>query len=241
MSYIRQYPLDEGATYHINKIGNIINSHNITTGYGIKITNTSQGKKISSNILPKNDAALWKGEYDPTFEYFPYDMIFVNSASVYNDPANSGSTLTLTPGTYICTNHIPTAWNDYNAFVAVIGAYGQPISDDMANNFRWYQFNNYTPVTNSFSQTSTTYGAYTIQASQSFWQSIGGFSQPVTGGGWNYRGLFNPSFTYNVNDVVSMGTGTAAGMFLCMIPNNVYAPDSGIGWVQISTSAGTFL
>ena len=62
-----------------------------------------------------------------------------------------------------------------------------------------------------------------------------------SGGGWNYRGTYNPVNTYNFNDVTSMGSGTAAGMYLSLVDTNTNAPDSGIGWVQISTSAGTWL
>ena len=60
------------------------------------------------------------------------------------------------------------------------------------------------------------------------------------GGGWNYRGAFVAG-TYNTNDVVQLGTGTSAGMYLSLINGNTNAPDSGIGWVQISTSSGTWL
>jgi hypothetical protein len=61
------------------------------------------------------------------------------------------------------------------------------------------------------------------------------------GAGWNWLGLYNPIITYAINDVVQMGVGTSAGMYLSNLSPNNNAPDSGIGWVQISTSAGTFL
>ena len=61
------------------------------------------------------------------------------------------------------------------------------------------------------------------------------------GGGWNWLGLYNPATTYASNDVVQLGSGTAAGMYLSIINTNTNSPDSGIGWVQISTSSGTWL
>ncbi len=61
------------------------------------------------------------------------------------------------------------------------------------------------------------------------------------GGGWNWLGLYNPATTYAQNDVVQLGSGTSAGMYLSIINTNTNSPDSGIGWVQISTSAGTWL
>jgi hypothetical protein len=60
-------------------------------------------------------------------------------------------------------------------------------------------------------------------------------------GGWNWLGLYNPATTYASNDVVQLGSGTAAGMYLSIINTNTNSPDSGIGWVQISTSSGTWL
>ena len=61
--------------------------------------------------------------------------------------------------------------------------------------------------------------------------------------GWNYRGLYDPasSSPYMTYDVVQYGAGTSAGMYVSMIDNNSNAPDSGIGWVQVSTGTGTWL
>lgn len=76
-------------------------------------------------------------------------------------------------------------------------------------------------------------------------QIRGGGSQPSTtvSGDWNYRGLYDPAVTnvYMTFDVVQFGAGTSAGMYLSTIDNNSNAPDSGIGWTQVSTSAGTWL
>jgi hypothetical protein len=69
----------------------------------------------------------------------------------------------------------------------------------------------------------------------------GGTGGGTGGGGWNWLGLYNPVTTYAQNDVVQLGSGTAAGMYLSILSPNTNAPDSGIGWVQISTSAGTWL
>jgi hypothetical protein len=71
--------------------------------------------------------------------------------------------------------------------------------------------------------------------------SGGGKGGGTGGGGWNWLGLYNPVTTYAQNDVVQLGSGTAAGMYLSIISPNTNSPDSGIGWVQISTSVGTWL
>ena len=61
--------------------------------------------------------------------------------------------------------------------------------------------------------------------------------------GFNVRGTWtaSPTTPYMTLDVVILGTGTAAGMYYSTIDGNVNSPDSGIGWVQISSSQGTWL
>ena len=68
-------------------------------------------------------------------------------------------------------------------------------------------------------------------------------SSPKTSGNWNYRGMYDPETTspYMTYDVVQFGAGTSAGMYLSTIDNNNNAPDSGIGWIQVSTGTGTWL
>jgi hypothetical protein len=62
------------------------------------------------------------------------------------------------------------------------------------------------------------------------------------GAGWNYRGYFDPAIGtaagYNLYDVVQYGSGVSQGMYFSTISGNNNAPDSGIGWVQISTASG---
>ncbi len=50
-----------------------------------------------------------------------------------------------------------------------------------------------------------------------------------------------PSAAYMTYDVVQMGSGTSSGMYLSLIDTNTSAPDSGYGWTQVSSSAGTLL
>ncbi len=58
--------------------------------------------------------------------------------------------------------------------------------------------------------------------------------------GWNWRGLYAAG-SYNTNDVVQFGAGTSAGIYLSTINSNANQPDSGIGWIQVSSSSGTWL
>lgn len=57
------------------------------------------------------------------------------------------------------------------------------------------------------------------------------------GGGWNWRGLYNASITYALNDCVQLASGTSAGLYLCTQSSNTNPPDSGIGWVTLSSYA----
>ena len=67
----------------------------------------------------------------------------------------------------------------------------------------------------------------------------------VSGGGsnWNYRGLWTatPASPYMTYDVAQFGAGTAAGMDLSTIDSTPNTPDTGIGWLQVSSSSGTWL
>lgn len=58
-----------------------------------------------------------------------------------------------------------------------------------------------------------------------------------TGGGWNYRGAWVNTSSYNTNDAVLLGSGTSAGLYLCITLANTNSPDSGIGWVQLGSYA----
>ena len=56
------------------------------------------------------------------------------------------------------------------------------------------------------------------------------------GGGMNYRGLWmlNAPSPYMLNDVVKIQFGISAGLYLSLVNNNVQAPDTGNGWVQLA-------
>ena len=53
----------------------------------------------------------------------------------------------------------------------------------------------------------------------------------------NYRGTWSGASSYAISDVVSLGSGTSAGLYLSTIASNTNAPDSGIGWLQMSSFA----
>ena len=192
--FIRQYPLEDGATSYISQLGRNSNAHNVHAGYGIKMTHTAHGTRITNTILPKNDATIWKGNFDPTAEYFPYDEIFVSSTTNYTDPYSSNN-LNLTPGTYICTNYIPPSINTSQSFYQIVTAMGVIVGNDMANSYRWPQWNNYYPTAQQYTQGSQSYGVYVIATSQSFWQPIG------SNASINYY-FYNESASYNKNDII---------------------------------------
>jgi hypothetical protein len=113
---------------------------------------------------------------------------------------------------------------------------GAPSATTLVTGAYYKQYSQYLDITTPTSPVlwiCTTTGDKT----SSVWAKITGSS----GGGWNWLGLYNPATTYSSNDVVQMGVGTSAGMYLSILSPNTNAPDSGIGWVQISTSAGTWL
>jgi hypothetical protein len=70
-----------------------------------------------------------------------------------------------------------------------------------------------------------------------------GTAAPASTPNWNYRGLWSatPPSPYMTFDVVQLGSGTAAGMYLSTIDGNTNSPDTGTGWTQVSSSSGTWL
>lgn len=203
MSFIRTYPLEENINSALNAIGHVSNAHNVHAGRGIQLRHTSQGVEIHNSREYRKDSLTWQNIYDPTLEYFPDDVVVVPAWMSYVD--YNSSPLTLTPQTYVCINYVPPATNTTAAFFQVVAAYnGSQLSNDQANYYRWYQFNNYYPFVLSGSTAPQptrigTYGAYSIVASQSFWQPIGG------GGGSSAVPLwktFDLSASYNVGDEV---------------------------------------
>lgn len=60
---------------------------------------------------------------------------------------------------------------------------------------------------------------------------------------WNFRGLWSPTpnVPYTTFDVVQMGSGTAAGIYMCVAQGNTSSPFTGTGWIQISSSSGVWL
>ena len=76
--------------------------------------------------------------------------------------------------------------------------------------------------------TSTTHGTTLTLARQ----SRPSVAASVAVSGLNYRGLWTSTVTYAVNDMVSIQTGIASGMYISMIANNSNDPSTGIGWQQ---------
>ena len=198
MSTLRPYPLDLNHNAYINQLGKSVNSQTLHGSKGINIKKTSDGIHISAETMARKDNLTWLGFYDFNAEYFPNDVIVINPNQSYVDQNNSP--LTLTPGnTYVCINHVPPSSNNSSSFADAVVSYGGTVSSDLANSYRWYQYNQYYPpaTTTTFSQSIILYSGYTIVASQSFWQPIGG-----VGGGMTFVGLRNTTSSYTPNQIV---------------------------------------
>ena len=117
---------------------------------------------------------------------------------------------------------------------------GAPSSTTLPANTYYRTFDRYVDTTTLGAPVEyfcTVVGSYNVGAAGgSSWAQISGGG----GGGWNYRGAWAAG-SYNTNDVVQLGSGTAAGMYLSLTDSNTNSPDTGTGWVQISSSAGTWL
>lgn len=236
--YIRQYPLDGGFNTHISKMGNAINANNISAGKGFKTTQTDHGTHFDLITKPNADAISYRGIYDFNSEYYPNEEVVILPNTVILD--QNGSVIPIAAGTYLCVNYVPASANTSTAYLDIVSNYqGGNGSSDQANGYRWYNYNKYYPVaTNPASVSVVVDSGYNIVANQTFWQPIGG------GGGITWRGLFNESASYNVNDEVyvtsyhvytaSLYPSTASAMpalsvggFICILPVPVSGSISG--------------
>ncbi len=75
---------------------------------------------------------------------------------------------------------------------------------------------------------------HTTSVGTTFHAQGGNKTTSVPASGWNYRGDWAHG-PCDHGDVVRVGDGFAAGIYLCMIDGNNNAPDTGLGWIQISS------
>ncbi len=228
MSSIRPYPLSNNQSSWMSNIGNTVNGHNLTAGNGISLVKSPHGGvQISVTDTTKPNYVRNRGMYDFNAEYWPNDMISVDTTSSYLD--QGGNLLTsliipLVPGGYVCTTYIPPASNDSASFITnVVPAYqtagGYP-TDTIANTFRWYGLNVYYPnttITNNGSVSVVNTSGFNILVSQSFWQPIGG----VGGSGIQYKGEYNDSASYYFGNIVRKQSGPSQGVWICVATSSV--------------------
>lgn len=238
MSEIRPFPIGTDDNAFLNKVGGSVNSLQQKTRTDFQSV---------PHKTPRKDPATNRGMLDPTQEYFPNDIAIVDGTVAYTD--YNGNPLTIPSGSYVCTNHIPAAINSSSFFLSVVvpafNNAGATTNNTMANAYRWYQYNNYYPTTQSFSSSIILDGSgYNIIASQSFWKPLGG-----SGGGgttaapsnFNFRGIYTPtpSSSYNMNDAVMYQQGVLSGLYFSTVNGNNISPSSGIGWIQLSGLGGS--
>jgi uncharacterized CHY-type Zn-finger protein len=58
-----------------------------------------------------------------------------------------------------------------------------------------------------------------------------------------FRGGYSPDLTYDFLDMVVMGNGPSVGTYICVNPTHSFnsAPDSGIGWIQLTGGPSVWL
>ena len=234
MNYLRPYPLEHAENSYLNGVGKNVNNLHPKAGKGIKITSHNNAHLIEATQTYDANKMRFKGAYDIDAEYFVNDVVVVPTSI-------SGST----SGTYVCVNYVPPQIMDSTLLVGTVAAqiasWGGEINEDYANGYR-RDNNVYYPTTKTFTPiTGVVESTWTVTASQSFWQILGGSS------GVNWRGTYDESSSYEVNDwifvdpyktpaysipLVSTSGSQAplsAGEFICVVPVPAYTSGSNGG------------
>jgi hypothetical protein len=111
---------------------------------------------------------------------------------------------------------------------------GAPSSSTLANNSYYRVGDKYVDTGANNLYRCATAGSYNVGGSGgSVWAQISGGGS----GSFPFRGLWVSGVSYNLFDCVQLGAGTSAGLYFSTIASNTNAPDSGLGWTQISSFA----
>jgi len=176
--FSRPFPLgDNRGSSHIANLTNLVNSHTIYGGKGISVVHQHDGIVISNTTAQKRDTICYRDLYAFGSEYFPFDAVYVDSATQYFD--QTGSVITIPSGFYLALQYIPPANNDSTYFLGTIvpsySAAGGAPTDIDANAYRWYLHNVYYPRTDySGSESTVADSGYNIQTNIKYWQFLGG-------------------------------------------------------------------
>ena len=227
--HIRPYPLENPDNAYLNALGAGLNNNKFKSGKGIKITSHNNSHIIEHNKEYANEKMRFIGTFDPSAEYFENDVVVVSSSI-------SGST----SGTYVCVNYVPPQIMDSTLLIGTVAAqvasWGGVVTEDWANGYRHNNNNVYYPTTQVFTPiTGVVENTWTVTASQSFWQILGGSSGDVTLVQYNPVSTYLPSQMvyvqpwddaslrgyYNYNSMVGNSASAAIktsmpGTYLCL-------------------------
>jgi hypothetical protein len=195
MSYINPVPPGNGLSAHLGNVTDAVNSHHQSVNSGLIISKRHDaGTHIELAQQPNrnfNSYTTLLTNYDPTKEYWPGQQVLVDSRLTYNDSYTfpdssptltfgSGSSGSVSLGTFICISYVPPAWNTASIFLnTIVPAYG--LSGGTANNadadhYRWNGFNNYYPQNPNIPLTNQgplSMSGFVIQSGVTYWLPLG--------------------------------------------------------------------
>jgi hypothetical protein len=198
--YIRPYPLSDNNDTFQHVIGRELNNSRIFAGRGIEIGKYNNGFMISVKRDYLNNKTVYRGEWDPTAEYFPNDIVVVNGCNNYTDPTNTGSVIPydagyptsytgsytkpyLAAGAYVCVKYVPPSSLTSTLLLSTVApnmsTWGGFIDTEFADGYRHYSNNVYYPIfpsipTASQVQVAESAGSlsWTTTANDTFWDPL---------------------------------------------------------------------
>ena len=190
---IRPYPPVDYTDAWSSNVGQAINSSQLRVGDGLTLRRDSSGTIISLDSDMDPYAMNYVGVYSFTQSYAINDVVFVDPTKTYWDETNSilpicsGSSSTGLPpicgGLFICVQPVaPYGYDQTYLTGSIQQAYAnvdQQINSNLANTFRWYDYNCYYPIyptipSGSLTSVAVSVGGNTceITANQTYWAPL---------------------------------------------------------------------
>lgn len=158
-----------------------------------------------------------------------YQNVFNESSSynvddvVYVDPNQKYTTPVIPNTTWVCVRPVPSAGKSSDYFLSsVVPSYthvGFTPSNGYANTFRWNQCNNYYPFipSSGSNQTASIISGYTIIASQSCWQPLGGISKTIIT-------TYSETSSYSIGDEVVVDCNVSYSVPFTVSASSAFPP-----------------
>jgi hypothetical protein len=191
--YGRPVPLTEkGTSGYINNASRVANANRHIAGKGVYVSNGPEGTVIHADNPQLPTFMRWRGDFDITGSYYPFDVIRVRHDVDYFNVANylipKGTTdvsgflnddgdgiIPIAVGLFICKKRVGPGWLDESFIETDILPQFSNLPEGYVKAGRWYATNVYYPVFPEIPKTfatQTVIHGNSITANDVFWEAL---------------------------------------------------------------------